>query len=570
MEMIPKLPIGIEDFEDIRKQGFYYIDKTGLIKELLTNWGSVNLFTRPRRFGKSLNMSMLKHFFEYGEHAQLFEGLEISKETRLCEEYMGKFPVISVSLKGVSGLNFEQAKAMFRNIIGDEAARFYFLHNSDKLTSDEKQSYKQLTEIDKTNKTVYTMSDEALTNALKKLSELLYKHYGQKVVLLIDEYDVPLDKAYQYGYYNEMVNLIRNMFGGALKTNSSLQFAILTGCLRISKESIFTGLNNFKVLSIADVRFDEYFGFTDDEVKKLLEFYGLSDHYAIMKEWYDGYRFGRVDVYCPWDVINYADILRDDPRAQPQAYWANSSGNDIIKKFFKKATGGTVKSEIERLIAGESIKKDVHIDLTYNELDTSLENLWSVLFTTGYLTQAALPDGDTYTLRIPNLEVRKIFTKQIYTWFKEESAKDGERLNNFCDAIISGDAAEVEAQFNAYLGKTISIRDTFVKKQMKENFYHGILLGLVGFKDAWDVASNKESGEGYSDILIEDHEKEIGVIIEIKYPDSNDLEAGSKAALAQIETRQYDEMFRNNGSKTLIKYGIACHLKKCKVAVTIE
>lgn len=565
MATMDMLPIGIENFEKIRTQGFYYVDKTELIKELLESWSEVNLFTRPRRFGKSLNMSMLKYFFEYGCDAKLFEGLTISREVELCEKHMGKYPVVSISLKGVEGLTFDAAKAMLRNVIGNEAQRLSFLGQSKKLNDHEKERYCALTNVDAFGS--FTMSDEALQGALQTLSSLLCQHYNQKVVLLIDEYDVPLDKAQKNDFYPEMVNLIRSMFGAALKTNSSLQFAVLTGCLRISKESIFTGLNNFKVRPITDVKFDEYFGFVDDEVQAMLAYYGQSGHYPAVKEWYDGYRFGNVDVYCPWDVINYVDDIKDNPRMTPQAYWVNASGNDIVRNFLRKADSASVKMDIERLVAGGTVQKEIHMELTYDEMYSSIDNVWSVLFMTGYLTQVGEPIEDIYTLRIPNLEVRKIFTSQIYEWFKEDASKDGEQLKAFCDALESGDAARVETEFNAYLAKSISIRDTFVKKQMKENFYHGILLGILGFKNDWAVASNKESGQGYSDIQIEIFAKELGIIIEVKYPDGGELEAGCQAALAQIENLHYDEMLRMNGSRTILKYGIACHLKRCKVAV---
>lgn len=563
-----KLPIGIENFEEIRTQGFYYVDKTGLFQELLDNWGKVNLFTRPRRFGKSLNMSMLKYFFEYGCDPGLFEGLTVSREQELCAGYMGKYPVISITLKGVDGHDFPSARAAMCNVIGDEALRFQFLLESDKLGETEKLLYKQLIEVDSTNQTTYAMPDSALEYSLKRLSQLLYKHYGQKVIVLIDEYDVPLDKACQGGYYDRMVGLIRNIFGNVLKSNESLQFAVLTGCLRVSKESIFTGLNNMRVYSIADVQFDEYFGFTDAEVRELLSFYGLTDHYATMKEWYDGYRFGNVDVYCPWDVVNYAASLRADPTAQPQAFWVNSSGNDIVRSFLRKANTVTVKQEIERLAAGETVQREIRMDLTYKDMDKSLENLWSVLFTTGYLTQSGMNGRNTYNLRIPNLEIREIFVKQIYSWFEENAVKDGTRLNHFCDALQSGDAVGVEEQFNAYLGRTISIRDTFIRRTLKENFYHGILLGLVSYRENWGVSSNKESGDGYSNILIEIPDRELAIIIEVKYPDNGDLETGCQKALAQIETLHYDGPLRDNGALTILKYGIACGKKRCKVALS--
>jgi hypothetical protein len=463
MSELKKLPIGIENFSELINQDFYYVDKTNLIKELLENWSKVNLFSRPRRFGKSLNMSMFKYFFELGSEKELFEGLQISKEEALCAKYMGQFPVISISLKNISGENFEEAVSMMRTLISEEALRFSFLKSSDKLDEVEIKQYLSMIHVSDTG--CYDMAMPLLANSLKFLSKMLEKHYGQKTIILIDEYDVPLDKSYQSGYYEQMVNLMRSMLGSALKTNDSLQMAILTGCLRISKESIFTGLNNFRVYSIADVQFDEYFGFTNEEVLSMLNYYNLSSHFDIMKDWYDGYLFGKVEVYCPWDVLNYTANLRSDSTAFPQAFWINSSGNSILRRFFDKARGITTKREIEQLIAGETVRKKIHMELTYQELDKSLDNLWSVLFMTGYLTQTSQEDIDTFTLKIPNLEIRSIFINQIYTWFKESSAQDGDKLNIFCDALKDGNVTCVEEQFNSYLGKTISIRDTFVKKR---------------------------------------------------------------------------------------------------------
>lgn len=567
METTVKLPIGIDNFEKIRTAGFFYVDKTGMIKELLNNWGEVNLFTRPRRFGKSLNMSMLKYFFEYGTDKALFDGLEIAGEQKLCDEYMGKFPVISISLKDVNGRNFDAARAGMSSVIGWEALRFRFLLESDKLDSREKEIYEQLVTIGKADQSSFVMSYDVLANSLYNLSVLLHKHYDQKVIILIDEYDVPLDKAQQFGYYDEMVSVIRNMFSKTLKSNASLQFAVLTGCLRVSKESIFTGLNNPRILSITNARFSEHFGFIDREVKNLLSYYGLSEKYDVVKEWYDGYFFGNMEVYCPWDVINYCDALLADPDAQPQNYWSNTSSNDIVRNLIRRADKPSAMREIEQLIAGESVAKEIRQELTYRELYDSIDNLWSILFTTGYLTQAGKPDGDVFQLRIPNMEIRKIFTTQIYKWFQESAEKDGETLNAFCEALKNGDAPEVERQFHEYLKKTISIRDTSVRKSKKENFYHGILLGLCAYKDSWAVSSNRESGDGYSDILIEDVDSDIGIVIEVKYPENEDLEAGCAGALEQIEKRNYEEVLRDDGMTTILKYGIACYKKRCKVAL---
>lgn len=558
-----KLPIGIEDFEKIRKENFYYIDKTGLIRELLENWGEVNLFTRPRRFGKSLNMSMMKHFFEIGQDKALFEGLEIAGEQELCEKYMGKFPVISISLKGVSGRNYQVARSMLASIIRLEAMRFQFLLTSNRLSDDDKQTYHQLISLSP-NIAGLATSDDLLMNSLLMLSQLLQKHFDRKVILLIDEYDVPLDKAYQSGYYDEMVELISNLFSQAMKSNGALQFAVLTGCLRVSRESIFTGLNNVNIYTISNVAFHEYFGFIEQEVKDMLAYYGLTDKHDIIREWYDGYRFGNMEVYCPWDVINYCRDLRQNPNAYPQAYWINTSGNDIIRRFLQKSESATTKREIEQLIAGESVQKEIHQELTYRELDSSINNLWSVLFTTGYLTQEGEAKEDVFCLRIPNLGIRKIFIRQIYTCFQESAEADGTTLSAFCDAFQNGDAAGVEKQLNTYLWNTISIRDTFVKGK-KENFYHGILLGLLRYKENWAVSSNRESGEGYSDIMVEAGRERIGIIIELKYPGDGNLDRGCDEALKQIEKNDYEEVLRNNGMKIILKYGIACYKKQCKV-----
>ncbi len=563
MKPADKLPIGIENFEKIRTEGFYYVDKTGLIKELLDDWGEVNLFTRPRRFGKSLNMNMLKYFFGYGCDKTLFEGLTIAKERELCEKYMGKFPVISVTLKGAVADNFDGAQAMLRSIIGNEALRFDFLLSSDKLSLVEKAQYRQLTNIDASNRRGFDMPDEVLADSLRILSGLLHKHYGQKVLLFIDEYDVPLDKAQQYGYYDEMVIFLRSLFGQALKTNDSLYFAVLTGCLRISRESIFTGFNNLKVMSVTDVQFDEYFGFTDAEVREMLDYYGVDDKYETIKTWYDGYRFGKENVYCPWDVINYVSLLRWDADALPKSFWINTSENSIVRNFIKMA-GLKTKRELECLVDGGTVRRKIDQELTYRNLYKNIDNIWSILFTTGYLTQRGEADGKIYEVAIPNLEVREIFVEQILEWFQEEVREDRSGLDAFCEAFVSADAETVEERFNEYLKKTISIRDTSVRKDKKENFYHGILLGLLSHREDWDIISNAESGEGFSDILIET-DGSTGMVIEIKYPDGGDLETGCAKALEQIEKRGYDTKLRQDGMQTILKYGIACYKKRCKV-----
>ena len=557
-----KLPIGIENLEKLCSDDFYYIDKTGLIRELLNNWGEVNLFTRPRRFGKTLNMSMLEHFFSLNGDKRIFEGLDISKETALCEEHMGKYPVISVSLKGIDARSYEIAYQMAAQIIIEAAAKFYSLLESEKLNEHDKAVYRAL--LDK------NMNEGMLCSSLRQLSGMLEKHYGTKVIVLIDEYDVPLAKAHANGYYDQMLSLIRSLLGEVLKTNSSLKLAVLTGCLRISKESIFTGLNNLKVLTIADERFDEYFGFTDKEVKDLLEYYSVTDHYEEVKRWYDGYQFGNKEVYCPWDVLNHCDRIRREPHVQPENYWINTSSNDAVKKFIQMSDNLTTKREIEKLLAGEEIIKEIHQELIYPEMYQSLENVWSLLFMTGYLTQRGRVDAKRYKLAIPNLEIRDIFETQIMEYFKESVAKDGDTLSWFCDALKNGEETKVGEIFESYLKKAISIRDTFVRKASKENFYHGILLGILGVKEEWYVSSNQEAGEGYSDILIETENSEMVILIEVKYANDGNLDQACERAQQQIEEKKYDEELRENGVDKILKYGIACYMKRCKVVLADE
>ena len=550
-----KLPVGIESFEEIRSEGFYYIDKTGLIRDLLNNWGKVNLFTRPRRFGKTLNMSMLKSFFEIGADKTLFDGLLISREMALCEEYMGKFPVVFVSLKGVDGLMFEDAYGMLRRIICTEASRHQYLRDSERISREEKEAFEEILG----NKT------EDIEDSLRLLSQLLYQHYGQKTVLLIDEYDVPLDKAFHHGYYREMVALIRGLFGQALKTNEYLQFAVLTGCLRVAKESIFTGLNNFDVNSIVDARYDEHFGFTNQEVLQLLSDYGLDEHAAEMKAWYDGYRFGYADVYCPWDVINYAKKLLADPKARPQAFWINTSGNDLVKDFVDVADA-TTQDEIERLVAGEAVEKKVRLELTYPEIKESIDNLWSVLFTTGYLTYTEQTEDGSYKLRIPNREVREVFVLQIQEWFKKSMAKDQQPTRAFCRALLEGDAENASNELNAIMSGMISVLDTKARDAQKENFYHGLLLGLLRSIADWKILSNAEAGEGFSDIIIEPRRNlNMGIVIEIKYaPTFRALDEACAKAMEQIKARGYDERLREDGREDILAYGIAFNKKRCK------
>lgn len=564
-----KLPVGIDDFRKLRESHFYYVDKTRLIEQLLLNWSEVTLFTRPRRFGKTLNMSMLKSFFDIGTDETLFDGLYISGNKELCDEYMGKYPVIFLSLKGVEGLTYEEAFEAFVRIMGKEVNRVSFLADSDKLTQIEREQYKGLT-IMKNGRLAF--DKEKLVSSLQLLSQLLYKHYGKKAVILIDEYDVPLDKAFQNGYYNEMVSLIRGLFGQALKTNEFLQFAVLTGCLRISKESIFTGLNNFKVMSITDSRFDEQFGFTDEEVRKLLSDYGMDSHFDEVKEWYDGYHFGRADVYCPWDVINHADHLRDDSDAKPQTYWINSSGNSLVRRLINRADSST-KDEIERLIAGEAIEKVIRQDLTYDEIENSIDNIWSVLFTTGYLTKIGeikLPDSESYAymLVIPNKEVREVFVLQIQEWFKAVVANDNDTMSLLSKAILDKDEAILARQLNIVMGRMISILDTKAPDDMKESFYHGLLLGLLrGSNPDWLIKSNRESGDGFSDILIKPENPDLGIVIEVKYAkEFKGLDAACDAAMAQIKQKRYDETLRDEGRCDILAYGIAFCRKRCRVA----
>lgn len=557
-----RLPVGIENFEKIRRDGFYYVDKTDLIKELLENWGEVNLFTRPRRFGKTLNMSMFQCFFEIGCDKSLFDGLRIAEESTLCETYMGKFPVISISLKGIDAADYETARNLMVKVVNEEARRFQFLTESSRLTDTDKMLFGQLLQKE--------MDDETLFCSLRELTELLRKHYEKQVIVLIDEYDVPLAKANELGYYDEMVRLIRGIFGSALKTNHNLYFAVLTGCLRVAKESIFTGVNNFNTFTITDVDFDEYFGFTDAEVKEMLEEYQLGSSYEDVREWYDGYRFGNVDVYCPWDVICYVNKRRTDPALQPQNYWLNTSGNEVVRHFIEALGDGVTKTEMERLIGGEIVQKEIHEEMIYHDLYADMGNVWSVLFMTGYLTQRGRADGNLYNLVIPNREIRNIFTEQIMKMFQEQAEQDGETLGRFCDALEQGNAEEVERCFTGYMRKTVSIRDTFVRKATKENFYHGMLIGLLGFKEGWTVMSNREAGDGFSDIQILIDDAETGIVIEVKYAQNGDLEAECQKALTQMRALHYEDGMRNAGMQKVFKYGIACWKKTCKVVVESE
>ena len=561
MDEFLKLPVGIDNFEKIRRNGFYYVDKTSLIEQLFSNWGKVNLFTRPRRFGKTLNMSMLKYFFEIGTDRSLFDGLHISSNEKICSEHMGKYPVIFLSLKNAEGLNFDTAKYQMVELIAREAERFPFLAKDTNLSDRDREKYRVLTAFADGH---YQMSDDVLYGSLQTLSELLYKHFNQKTVILIDEYDVPLDKAFQHGYYREMVALIRAMFGRALKTNEALAFAVLTGCLRVSKESIFTGLNNFKILSITDSRFDEQFGFTDKEVQKLLADYHLEARFSETKEWYDGYRFGNVDVYCPWDVINHIDRIKDDPNARPEAYWINTSGNDLVKRFVDKANR-TTRNEIEQLIAGNAIEKTLRLDLTYDEIDNSIENLWSVLFTTGYLTQTGMTEDGAYRLVIPNREICEVFKLQIQEWFKKSIFSNTEQLTAFWKAFEEGNTDGVEMYLNRIMSNSISVFDIKTGEGKKEISYHNLLVGILTGNADWLVKSNVEAGEGFADIIVETEDPNAGIIVELKYTKNYDeMEQACKAALDQINDRRYQEYLLNDGRKDITLYGIAFCKKRCK------
>lgn len=571
--MKKKLPIGIDNFEKIRENDYYYVDKTGMIKDLIMSGAEVTLFTRPRRFGKSLNMSMLKSFFsidvpeEYlikdsESRQEIFEGLKIADEEEICNKYMRKYPVIFLSMKEVSALEYAKARELIIFSVNEVARKNQYLLESEQLTDIDKDAYRRLLRED--------MTEAVLVNSLKILSELLKKHYGKKTIILIDEYDVPLAKAFEQGYYDEMTELIRGFFGQALKSNDSLEFAVLTGCMRISRESIFTGLNNLRVCSTTDVNFEEFFGFTDVEVQEMLAYYDFQENYREIKEWYDGYRFGNTEVYCPWDVLNHLESLRNGQVSIPQNYWMNTSSNEIVRRFVQKAENGTIRREIERLVAGEEIEKELHQELTYREMYSSIENMWSVLFTTGYLTQKGTTDGKIFRLAIPNREIRDIFTIQIMSWFKESIKKDGKSLSDFCGALEEGNAEAVEERLNVYLKKTISIRDTFVRKQMKENFYHGILLGILGLKENWGIRSNRESGDGYSDIMIETEDMEKGIIIEIKYAEDGNLQKACEKALGQIENSHYDEELKDEGINEVLRYGIAFYKKRCKVMKSLS
>ena len=561
-----RLPVGIEDFAEIRRHGYYYVDKTQLIEQVLNRRNKVSLFTRPRRFGKTLNMSMLQHFFEIGTDPKLFQGLSISKNNELCEKHMGKYPVVSISLKSIHADSYAKAKAQLIKLVNREARRVQFLLDSDRLTAVDKALFSELLDRE--------MEEDTLVSSLQELTELLEIHFGQQVIVLIDEYDVPLAKANQNGYYDEMALLLRNFFENVLKTNDSLEFAVLTGCLRIAKESIFTGLNNFKVYSITDTDYDETFGFVDDEVKKMLKSLNQQDHYEEVKEWYDGYRFGNTDVYCPWDVVNYCKDHRENQNAAPKNYWMNTSGNDIFNHFIDNISdnGMLTKDVLERLVNGEVITQRVDEMVTYKDLYSNIDNLWSTLFMTGYLTQRGYIGNGYYSLAVPNREIRNIIIERILALFRKEVSGNGELLRSFCNAILSADAEAVERLLIEYMGKTISVRDNFARS-LHENFYHGLMIGILGFRRDWEILSNRESGDGFSDILIKTkgQESRVGIVIELKYSkNEKSLDKDCQDALQQIEDRNYGQELCNQGYQKILKYGIAFYHKKCCVKVAMQ
>lgn len=558
-----RLPSGIENFEELIGHEYYYVDKTYLIKDLFDRMGKVNLFTRPRRFGKSLTLSMLYYFLSNNGNQKLFDGLAIQKEEFLCREQMGKYPVILISLKGVEGENFESARMALSQIIYDTASKFIELRTSGKLTDEEKMDYQRF--FVRNEKGDPDLSRDVIENSLLVLSRLLDKHFGQKVVILMDEYDVPLDKAYNKGYYDEMLACIRGMFHNSMKTNDALEFAVITGCLRVAKESIFTGLNNPKMFPFDDVRMTEYFGFNDKEVVELLSYYGRMDRYDTVRQWYDGYQFGKTEIYCPWDVISYCDILLDEKDARPRNFWANTSSNEILRRLAERSDD-KILEEIKQLIAGKTVKKTINRELTYREIEDSVENIWSVMYMTGYLTAAGDTEGNNLMLRIPNAEVRDIFAETMEAWFKANVQSDGMTAEAFVMALLQRNPEKAQKILSRFLRKVISIRDTYVSKAKKENFYHGIILGLLGYKDGWVVCSNKEAGEGYSDIFVGVEKEDVCMILEIKYPDEeeeSDLESGCLSALAQMDEKFYEDAAA--GYDRVIKYGIACRRKRCMI-----
>lgn len=562
--MAKKIPIGIDDFKKIRESVFYYVDKTKLIENLINNCGKVNIFTRPRRFGKSLNMSMLKCFFEIGTDTSLFNDLYISNNIKLCEKHLGKYPVISLTLKNIDGLNFNEALNGFVEIIGHEAERFDFLLDSDRLSPSDKERYGSLIAI---NNGKYSMDKRMLVTSLESLSYLLYKHYNQRVIILIDEYETPLYNAFNSGYYDEMVSLIMSMYANALKGNEALEFAVLTGCLSLPQKIIYGGFNNFRYLSILDSRFNDSFGFTENEVKDLLTYYNYEEYFPETKQRYDGYRFGDIDIYCPWDVISYVDLLNISSNKTPKSFWINTSSNDLVKRFIYMADK-TTRDDIERLVAGEVIEKEVHLELTYDEIDNSIDNLWSVLFTTGYLTQVGVNDNGYYKLKIPNEEIRTVYKKQIREWFNTTIQEDSNSLNKLWDDFKDSNCEGIENYLNKTLDNTISIFDTKSHNGKKEYAYHMFLTGILSTNRNWIVKSNLESGDGLADLIIETDNYNNGIVIEIKHSLTyDDMNNSCLEALNQIKDKRYDTYLRNEGRNDILIYGIAFCKKRCKVVV---
>ena len=557
MNQTLKLPVGIENFEDIRKLGFYYIDKTKLIEQLLQNWGKVNLFTRPRRFGKTLNMSMLRTFFEIGMDKSLFEGLYISKNKELCDEYMGKYPVIFLSLKGIDGLTFEEAIIRITTIIKNEARRHHYLKNSDKLIEEEIKQFQSLLD---------GKADD-ITDSIRLLSELLCKHYGKKTIILIDEYDVPLDKAFQKGYYDEMVRFIRSLFESALKTNSALEFSVITGCLRISKESIFTGLNNLAVNSILSNKYSESFGFVQYEVDELMEYYNIEEKSQLMKKWYDGYLFGKSEVYNPWSVLNQVKEWSEDKDISAIPWWTNTSSNNIIRTLVSQADNET-KDIIENLIHGGSVETVLKETVTYGDLTENNENIWSFLFFTGYLkikeivkTGEVIGEPTIYSLVIPNLEIKSCYTDIIIQYF--EIYKKAINKDNLYKALLGRNAQDFAEQITDLLRKTISYYDS------TESFYHGLISGLLSGNVYYKVESNRETGDGRSDLaLYQQDVAQNAVILEFKVCGKNETaDEAAKRALKQINDRDYASKAREDGYKNIIKYGVAFKGKMCYAIV---
>ena len=559
------LPIGTDIFEKLINNNSYYVDKTGLIEYLKDKKGDVNLFTRPRRFGKTLNMTMMYEFFRIGGNPELFKNLKISQNKTLCEEWQNKFPTIFITLKGVEGNNFEQARRKLMELIYETASLFKFLYESNKLDTEDKEKYRQLLNIEKYEK---EKQIELITSSYKILSNLLYKHYGKKTIFLIDEYDVPLDKAENNGYFKEMISLIRGMFNNAFKTNPYLEMAILTGCLRISKESIFTGMNNFKVFSISDEQASEFFGFTEKEVKEMFDYYNVSSRFDDAKKWYDGYVFGKQEVYCPWDAILFCDSLRTDINVFPRTYWANTSGNSILKRFLKEAKDST-KQELEELVAGGIVSKKIKQELTYQDLYKTIDNIWSVLYCTGYLTSAGRTSDADFQLRIPNKEIKIIYEQQIMQWLNETFLSQKEVVQNLYDGFYDGDAEKVEKAFGQFLFKSISVRDSMAKKDYKENFYHGLLLGLLTQNNKnLIVESNVESGYGYPDLIMYTPDYSLGIIIELKYAESpKKFKEALDEGMKQIEKNRYIKIFDDEDAYVVRKFVIACYKKRCKVEV---